>query len=275
MDRPTSIYALSLVLVLAIVGGVLALIFGPVLAPSQDVRPMITEQARADVLEDRIVFAPPRPEDAPESIREAVMLGYNVFVHTQEFAPQYVGNELNCTNCHFEGGRAKKTLSLVGVAAKYPRYRERQSFASHLVTRTSGCFERSLNGTAPPPEGEIMTALITYYSWISRGVPMYADVPWLGLPPLTKSVEPDAAHGDTLFVQHCSVCHGMDGAGTRIAPPLWGPGSYNRGAGMAEVPTLASFAQRYMPRGDPYLSPEQAWHIAKYVDTRPRPELRR
>jgi cytochrome c len=52
-----------------------------------------------------VVFNPPLPEDAPTDIKDAVMLGYNILMDIQKYAAKYVGNKLNCKNCHFEAGR--------------------------------------------------------------------------------------------------------------------------------------------------------------------------
>ena len=49
-------------------------------------------------------YNPPLPQDAPAEIKDAVMFGYNIMMNTQEYAAGYVGNKLNCTNCHFNGG---------------------------------------------------------------------------------------------------------------------------------------------------------------------------
>jgi len=58
-------------------------------------------------------------------------------------------------------------------------------------------------------------------------------------------------------------------------PPLWGPDSFNDGAGMARLITFANFIHFNMPHGvdylNPQLSPEQAWDIAAYVLSQPRP----
>jgi len=58
-------------------------------------------------------FNPPALEDAPEKIRPMVMLGYKIMTETKKYAPEYVGNDMACTNCHFDGGRSKDTISLV------------------------------------------------------------------------------------------------------------------------------------------------------------------
>ncbi|MEJ2719067.1 MAG: cytochrome C [Deltaproteobacteria bacterium] len=199
------------------------------------------------------------------------MLGYRIMIDTQKYAAQYVGNKLNCTNCHFDGGRAQKTLSLVGVAAKYPRYRKRQHYATDLVTRTNGCFQRSQNGKPLPADSKEMQAIMAYYHWISKGIPIYADVPWLGLKDLKSDHKPDKAAGGDVFALKCVQCHGRDGQGTLIAPPLWGPESFNDGAGMSHLPKFAAFSHLYMPKGNPDLTINQSLDVAAFVTSQPRP----
>ena len=72
---------------------------------------------RIAVPSTQALFNPPRPEDAPESIREEVMLGYKIMTETKKYAGQYIGkdSQLSCSNCHFEGGRSMESFSLVGV----------------------------------------------------------------------------------------------------------------------------------------------------------------
>ncbi|MCL4487680.1 MAG: hypothetical protein M1570_06065 [Chloroflexi bacterium] len=86
-------------------------------------------------------YSPPKPEDAPQDIRDAVLLGQKILTDTQKMLPTYVGNQVNCTNCHFNAGltQAGKNggLSLVGVGATYPKYRTRQKFAVDLVARAN------------------------------------------------------------------------------------------------------------------------------------------
>ena len=61
-----------------------------------------------------------------------------------------------------------------------------------------------------------------------------------------------------------------------MIPPLWGPDSFNDGAGMARLITAANFIHFNMPHGtdylDPQLSPEQAWDVAAYMVSQPRPK---
>ena len=56
-------------------------------------------------------------------------------------------------------------------------------------------------------------------------------------------------------------------------PPLWGPNSYNWGAGMHRVNTAAGFIKANMPFGrGGTLTDQQAWDVAAFVNSRPRPQ---
>jgi thiosulfate dehydrogenase len=58
-------------------------------------------------------------------------------------------------------------------------------------------------------------------------------------------------------------------------PPLWGPGSYIDGAGMTRPNTAANFIRANMPFGTDYahpvLSAQDAFDVAAFVDSQPRP----
>jgi thiosulfate dehydrogenase len=54
--------------------------------------------------------------------------------------------------------------------------------------------------------------------------------------------------------------------------PLWGPRSWNDGAGAARTHTLASYLRHAMPYTAPgSLSDEEAQLIAAYIESQPRP----
>ena len=224
-----------------------------------------------------ITYSPPSPQDAPAAIREAVLLGYNLLLETGKYATPYVGNKLSCGNCHFKAGLTKGGknggLSLVGVGATYPKYRKRQDYAVDLVTRTNDCFKRSMNGSPLPEASKEMTAIVTYYQWISKGLPVYAEIPWLTLKPLQSSHAPDKTRGGQLYGAKCSACHGKNGEGTAAAPPLWGDDSFNDGAGMHKPANMAAFTHFNMPLGNPDLAVEDALDLADYVAAQPRPHF--
>jgi thiosulfate dehydrogenase len=269
-------FPLIIALVFAIVGGVLSLVFSNFLQFSETPE-IVTTAPASPPGSPRVVYNPPSPQDAPEDIREAVLLGYNIMVATQKYAAPYVGNSLNCVSCHFKGGITEGGkgggLSLVGVGASYPKYRSRHKYATDLVTRTNSCFERSMNGQPLPADSKEMAAVMAYYQWISKGLPIYAQIPWLGLPALKPANSPDKAHGAQVFGQKCAACHGVGGEGTKAAPPLWGAKSFNDGAGMSHLDTFAAFSHLNMPYGNPDLTADQAWDVAGFVTTQNRPHF--
>ena len=61
----------------------------------------------------------------------------------------------------------------------------------------------------------------------------------------------DTRAGGEIYADRCTSCHGPDGQGVQIgdkkAGPLWGPGSWNDGAGAARVYTLAGMIRYSMP----------------------------
>ena len=61
-------------------------------------------------------------------------------------------------------------------------------------------------------------------------------------------------------------------------PPLWGDGSFNSGAGMGHLATAAAFIHANMPVGSDYREPiltvQEAWDVAAFVTSQPRPALR-
>ena len=74
---------------------------------------------------------------------------------------------------------------------------------------------------------------------------------------------------DAMYVTWC-----MPALETVIAPPLWGPQSFNVGAGMARLRTAAAFIRHNMPFDRPgSLTDQQAIDVAAYVVAQPRPDF--
>ncbi len=88
-----------------------------------------------------VAYNPPQPADAPADLREAALYGANILTDTQKVLASNVGNKLNCSNCHFDAGQTQGGknggISLAGVAATYPKYRDRQKYAVDLVARVN------------------------------------------------------------------------------------------------------------------------------------------
>lgn len=217
------------------------------------------------------------PAQAPASIRESVRLGYKLMLNTPQYASNYVGDRLSCTNCHFAGGDTtggkNGGISLAGVAAIYPKYDNRSGQVIDLPTRINSCFERSMNGKPVRLDSPEMVALVSYLHWISRGVPIYQQVPWLGLSRLKSAHKPDAENGGAIYAEQCALCHGKEGQGDVRSeiPPVWGPKSYNDAAGLNNEATLASFIYYNMPYTDATLTVSEALDVASYISQQPRP----
>ena len=51
-------------------------------------------------------YLPPTEDTIPQDeFGDMVRLGKQVFTETGKYAPKYVGNKLNCVNCHLDAGR--------------------------------------------------------------------------------------------------------------------------------------------------------------------------
>jgi thiosulfate dehydrogenase len=220
------------------------------------------------------LFAPPSPETIPGDLRgEQIRLGYLMVVDTQGYGKRYVGNALNCTNCHLDAGLNPNAASFVGISLLYPRYHERAGRQVSLADRINECFERNMNGKSLPPDSVKLTGIVAYIEWLSQNMPAGSAVPWRGIPRLTSTHQPDPLNGKKVYEQKCMFCHGSDGQGTMTAPPVWGPRSYNIGADMARISVAASFIKANMPRGWGWtVTDDEAFDVAAYVNTQPRPD---
>lgn len=221
------------------------------------------------------LFAPPSPDTIPGDLRgEQIRLGYKMVVDTQEYGKQYVGNALSCTNCHLDAGLNPNAASFVGISILYPQYRERAGRQMTLIDRINECFERSLNGKPLPQNSVKLTAILAYIEWLSKSTPPESAVPWRGIPRLTSTHQPDPLNGRKVYEKKCIFCHGSDGQGTMAAPPIWGPRSYNIGAGMARVSVAAAFIKANMPRGWGWsVTDDEAFDVAAYINAQPRPDF--
>jgi len=199
---------------------------------------------------------------------------------------RFAGNNLACGNCHLQAGTKKFGIPLFGLFGEYPHYSVRSGAEMTIEDRFNSCMTRSMNGRALPVSSPEMQAMMAYIKFLSTGVAPGELLPGLGtgkMPELDRPADP--SRGKTGYASACEVCHGPNGAGIRrslpttdlgyVKPPLWGGDSFNDGAGMARLITAANFIHFNMPHGadylNPQLSPEQAWDIAAYVISQPRP----
>ena len=175
-------------------------------------------------------------------------------------------------------------MPLIGIWGQFPQYRAREGAVVTLEERINGCMERSMNGRMLPLESREMKALLAYMRWLSTGIPDGANL--LGAGTLLIQEPARAANpsrGAQVFSDVCAACHGTSGLGQRAQtgagyqfPPLWGPDSYNNGAGMSRLLTAAAYAMHNMPIGTTYSAPvladEDAYDVAAYIVSQQRPE---
>jgi len=223
-------------------------------------------------------FAPnaTSPLGAPLSdgpMRTSVLRGLAILASTRDSLPQNALSALRCMSCHLDSGTRRNGIPLTGVYARFPQYRARSGQVDMLQDRINDCFLRSLNGRAIAPTSSAMHDIVAYMAWVSRGIDVGDSVPGQGLRKL-QPLKPDTAHGRTLYASTCIQCHGPNGEGTQIAPPLWGGQSFNIGAGMARLYTAASFIRYNMPYSAPgSLSDQDAFDVAGFVLSHPRPDF--
>jgi thiosulfate dehydrogenase len=221
-----------------------------------------------------VPFRVPSVDELKDStFRASALRGRALLLATRDSLPHNVGNALRCASCHLDGGLRPDAMPWVGAFARFPQYRPRSGKVDLIEDRINDCFRRSMNGRALPPAGGDMRDIVTYFAFLSSGTPVGAEVEGQGLPRI-QPLNGDPTRGAGVFATTCVRCHGANGQGTALAPPLWGPRSYNVGAGMARINTAASFIHALMPIDRAQrLSAQQAFDVATYINTRPRPDF--
>lgn len=225
-------------------------------------------------------FVPP-PEAAIPAGPDGEMIrkGLQIFNDTQRNASSYAGNVLNCSNCHLDHGRRANSAPMWAAFVSYPKYRAKDKKVDTFEERIQGCFLYSMNGKAPAANSPVVVALVAYSHWLATGLPVGIAPKGAGYPALqAPAVTENIRRGADVYASHCAMCHGDNGEGRRthdeqVFPPLWGPKSFNWGAGMGRISTAAAFIKTNMPFGaGGTLSDQQAWDVAAYMDSRSRPQ---
>lgn len=236
--------------------------------------------SRQVALAEGLEFVPPSEDDIPDGpFGDVIRRGRDIFIDTPTHAPEYVGNGLSCQNCHMGAGRVADAAPLWGAYGRYPAYRSKNEHVNNFEERLQGCFEYSMNGRAPERGGEVLTALESYAFWMAGGAPLGKTLAGSGFPKgETPALEPDLARGKQVYDKSCALCHGSDGQGQQVAgrnvfPPLWGPQSYNWGAGMHSLDNAAAFIRANMPLGrSGTLDLQESWDVAMFVNSHERPQ---
>ncbi len=195
-----------------------------------------------------------------------------------------ITNGMNCQNCHLNAGKKTWGNNYGAVASTYPKFRERSGSMETIYKRVSDCIERSLNGKTLDSNSREMQAMIAYIKWVGQMVEK-GEIPLgSGIQPptyLDRAASPEK--GSFVYTAKCQSCHGANGEGVMNAnghtyayPPLWGANSYNTGAGLFRLSRFAGYVRDNMPLNQashdaPALSDEEAWDVAAFVNSQPRP----
>ena len=203
---------------------------------------------------------------------ESIRRGRAILMATRDSLPDHVGNKLACTNCHREAGTLASSAPWVGSYASFPQYNPRAGRVIRMEDRINECLRRSMNGQPLADTSRALTDMVAYLAFLSSGMPHGTHAPWLGYRRL-KPLPGHAARGDSIYAVDCVRCHGQQGEGTQVAPPVWGPQSFAIGAGMARITTVAAFVRWNMPFDRPAsLDDQAAFDVAAFLLSHPRPD---
>ncbi|HKO81193.1 MAG TPA: c-type cytochrome [Chitinophagaceae bacterium] len=222
--------------------------------------------------------------------RKMVIYGEDIIANTARYFGPHgsvapITNGMNCQNCHLNAGRKNWGNNYSAVYSTYPKFRDRSGTMETIYKRVSDCFERSLNGIAPDSNSKEYQAIYAYIKWVGQDVkkgekPMGSGIE--KLPFMDRAA--DTIKGKLVYTAQCQSCHGENGEGqislNNISyeyPPLWGKHSYNDGAGLFRLSNFAGYIKINMPfkqstRDNPKLTTEEAWDVAAYVNSQPRPK---
>ncbi len=192
---------------------------------------------------------------------------------------KYLGNKMNCTNCHLNAGTKPYAFNFFSTHARYPQYRARENKVLSLADRINNCIERPHNGKHLPLDSKEILAISSYIKWLGSKVPVDGHVE--GDEPL-KIGFPDRAadpiKGEAVYNTKCASCHGNNGQGKMFAnnvtyeyPPLWGDSSYQAGSSVHRVVKLSAFIYANMPNKissykNPQLTVQESYDVCAFIN---------
>ena len=220
----------------------------------------------------------------------SLMLNTAYYIGPNGTKGRFLGNKMNCSNCHQDAGTKLFSFNLMKSHEDYPQYRAREGKILTLAERVNNCVMRPHNGKPLPLDGEEMVALLSYFKWINSFVAKGEPFPGqknksIDLPATAANPE----QGKILYDMHCVRCHGKEGEGllqkdksTYQYPPLWGPEGYQPGSSMHRNIKQAQWLKANMPHDKatadkPFLTDKEALDIASFVNSdkihkRPNPK---
>lgn len=216
---------------------------------------------------------------------EAVKYGRELMLNTAYYIGpngingKYLGNKMNCTNCHQDAGTRPYSFNLISSHDNYPQYRAREAKVLTLAERVNNCVMRPHNGKPLPLDGNEMVAFLAYLKWINGYAPKATAFKGSKNVEISfPAVAADPARGKVLYQANCARCHGENGEGqmrfdnvTYTYPPLWGSNAYQPGSSMHRIIKQAQWLKANMPYdkvslGQPFLSDAEALDLAAFVN---------
>lgn len=204
-----------------------------------------------------------------------IRYGRELIMHTRQLLPGLVRANMDCAACHISGGTQPRGGSFIGTYAQFPQWNKRAHRVTMLHDRIAECFLYSENGKPPAFWSRQMIAIVSYIAWLSRNTPILSKMPSQSFVIPLPTSPPNPTRGSQLFAARCALCHGAEGAGSSVIPPLWGKASFNKGAGMAHINRMTGFVYFNMPQNAPgTLSLRDAYDISAFVLSHERPAFR-
>ena len=185
------------------------------------------------------------PQTIPAGhVGDMVRYGYELIMQTRTHLRPYITANMDCAACHVNAGTKARGGSFVGIAAQFPQWNTRAKRVISLQDRLAECFLYSMNGRPPAYNSREMEAMVAYITYLSRGAKLGSKPdPAVRIAHFNPPSAPDPKRGAQIYAQKCSMCHAANGAGSPGYPPLWGATSFNNGAGMHRLWTMAGFVR--------------------------------
>ena len=104
---------------------------------------------------------------------DAIKYGRQLMLHTAYYIGpdgvngKYLGNKMNCTNCHQDAGTKPYSLNVVTAFRHYPSYRAREGKVLSLAERINNCIMHPHLGKPLPLDSREMIGIMSYLKWLS------------------------------------------------------------------------------------------------------------
>lgn len=246
---------------------------------------LVINNSKDSVFKTTLWTAPDTSTIPHDEFGDIVRYGRELIINTAYYigpegtVGKFLGNKMNCTNCHLDAGTKPYALNFYSTHARYPQYRARENKILSLSDRVNNCIERPHIGKHLPLDSKEMIAIISYMKWLGENVPVNGHVAGDGPIKIdfpTRAADPNK--GEEVYKRECLVCHGANGEGKMRAdnvcyeyPPLWGDKSYQSGSSVHRLIKMAPFVYANMPNkiatyNNPKLTIEEAYDVVAFIN---------